>query len=95
MEMQMEVKHVERKRKFYIEIGGYTAKLKYKKKKEDVLEIHSTEVPESLRGKGVGNALVKAAMEYAREFNYKVKPACAFVEQFFKRNHQYDYLLAS
>jgi predicted GNAT family acetyltransferase len=52
-------------------------------------------VPEGLRGKGVGEQLVKKGLAYAKENNMKIVPTCRFVDAFVKRHaSEYDSLLA-
>jgi uncharacterized protein len=45
-----------------------------------------TEVPISQRGKGVGEQIVKFALEYARQNQLRVIPSCKFVQAYLKRH---------
>lgn len=38
-----------------------------------------TEVPKSFQGRGIGSALVKAALHHLRETDTQVRPVCPFV----------------
>lgn len=52
-----------------------------------------TEVPESLRGQGIAAKLARAALDHARENQWKVVPACSFIEVYIKRNPEYQGLV--
>lgn len=47
--------------------------------------IQHTEVEPEFNGQGIGNKLVVAAAEYAREMNKKVVPVCTFAKSVFER----------
>lgn len=80
--MSLEVKLDERNQRFYAEIDEIgEAVLKYRLTAEDTLDYMSTVVPKQVRGEGHGTELVRFALDYARERNYKVIPSCPFVEK--------------
>lgn len=54
-----------------------------------------TEVPEALEGQGIGGALVRTAVEYAREQGVKVVPFCPFAKAWLQRHHDYDDMVAT
>lgn len=58
------------------------------------MTIYHTEVPLSLRGRGIGARLVHGALEEVRRANLKVVPACSFVREFVDRNPEFADLLA-
>lgn len=74
--------------RFEAQVDGHTAFLEYKKTGDRILLIH-TEVPPELEGKGVGSALARHALEYARTEQLKVVPRCPFVAQYLKRHPEY------
>ena len=45
-----------------------------------------TEVPEQLRGKGIGDALAQAALEAAKEKQMTVVPDCPFIAAYLHRH---------
>ena len=55
-----------------------------------VLQLLHTEVSEGLRGRGVGDALVTAAVEYARRNGDKIIPTCPFVRSWLARHPEYQ-----
>jgi predicted GNAT family acetyltransferase len=55
--------------------------------------IDSTFVPEEYRGRGLADALMKAAIEYAKENNLRIVPVCSYAKLFFERHPEHQYLL--
>lgn len=52
-----------------------------------------TLVPPELRGRGIAEKLVRAALADARQHGRKVVPACSYVDVFIKRNKEFQDLL--
>ena len=69
-------------------VGHQTAFLTYRHK-DKVLSVIHTEVPPAFRGKGVGDALARSALNYARAQGLTVKPYCPFVAGFISRHPEY------
>lgn len=57
------------------------------------LSLNHTESPAALRGKGVADALARAALDYARRQGMTVMPYCPFVGRFIERNPEYQELI--
>ena len=53
-----------------------------------------TQVPEALRGQGVGQALARAGLEAARARGLKVVPQCPFIAAYVRKHPEYADLLA-
>lgn len=79
--MGRDVQHDADERKFYVVIDGVEARLDYRRAGNGVLDYRSTLVPPGLRGEGVGQRLVLAALEHARECGLRVIPSCPFVRR--------------
>lgn len=47
-----------------------------------VLDIHHTEVPEALGGRGLAALLVAATLAWAREQGLKVRPSCSYASAY-------------
>ncbi|HWJ69713.1 MAG TPA: GNAT family N-acetyltransferase [Sphingobium sp.] len=60
----------------------------------DILIIPYTQVPDALRGRGVGAALVKALLDEVRAQGMKVVPQCGFVAAYIRRHPAMRDLLA-
>lgn len=56
--------------------------------------IDHTDVDEVLRGKKVGEQLVRAAVEWARAENVKLLPLCPFARSVFEKTPEYADVLA-
>jgi predicted GNAT family acetyltransferase len=66
--------------RFEAVLGGEIGFLDYRKS-GDLLTLLHTEVAPALRGKGVGEKLVRFAMEHARTHGLTVKPLCPYVRK--------------
>ena len=64
--------------RFEVRLGDQVAFTEYRLLATGILFPH-TEVPPAFEGKGVGGALVRAAMAFARERGEQVMPVCPFV----------------
>lgn len=90
--MKYTIGHSQKKKRFEVECDGQTAFLEYMIA-EGVMEIIHTIVPAEMEGKGVGSALVKQALEYARENHLNVASSCIFAENYILRHKEYEDLL--
>jgi uncharacterized protein len=71
--------------RFELAVDGETAFLVYKRT-DDTLTLIHTEVPVALRGHHLGQSLVEAALQSAREAGLSVIAECPFV-QWYMRTH--------
>jgi len=93
----MRIEHEKKGRKgtFFVEENGKRqAELDYFTSGPDAINIYHTEVDEELRGKGMGEELVKAAVDLARRNNKKVIATCPFAHKIIERTPEYRGLLA-
>ncbi len=94
--MQIETEDNGRNGRFFIRRDGETvAEMDYHWHNDQTFVIDHTEVDESLKGQGVGNALVQRAVEWAREKGYKIHPVCPFAAAIMKRNDAYADVLST
>ena len=78
---------------FYIEENGeWIAELSYIKN-NGTMTIDHTEIDEKLRGEGIGQDMVKAAVEYARENSLKIKPLCPYARKVIERTPEFQDVL--
>ena len=56
--------------------------------------IDHTQVDDSLRGKGVGAQLVRAAVDWARQENTRLMPLCPYAKSVFDKTPDYADVLA-
>ena len=83
--------HSER-HQFEIDLGDSTAVAVYTLMAGKIMFTH-TEVPPQHEGKGVGTALIRAALASARERGLKVIPTCPFFASYMKRHAEAQDLL--
>lgn len=75
--------------RYEITVGDEVAYLAYRRRPGSVLLNH-TEVPVSLRGQGLGQALAKHGLDEARQTGEQVVVKCPFVTAWLKRHPEYD-----
>ena len=78
--------------RYEITVDDQVAYLNYRRNDEHVLLSH-TEVPESLRGKGLGQRLARHAMDEARRTGEHVIVKCPFVTAWLRGHREYDDLV--
>ena len=92
--MEYEIRNNEAENRFELQLGEDVAVAEYVKKGDTIFFTH-TEVPEHLEGQGLGNALAKAALDYARSEGLTVVPRCRFIAAYIRRNKEYQDLVRS
>lgn len=80
------VRHDPERSRFVVDLTDGEAELLYGRFSEHVLDLQHTEVPPSGRGQGVGGALVRAALGYAREHGLRVMTTCPYVQAWLRRH---------
>jgi predicted GNAT family acetyltransferase len=66
----------------------------YRPEGDDTLVFPHTEIAPALQGRGLGERLVRGALDDVRRRSAKVRPACWFVADFMRHNPDYADLLA-
>lgn len=89
----MEVTRNEERHRFEVETGEGIGVLEYSEPKEGVLDLQHTNVPVAARGRGAGDALVRAALDYARESGDKVIATCPYVAAWIGRHPEYKEMI--
>ena len=88
-----DVRENEAEHRFEIDLGsGERAIAVYHLEGKTIAFTH-TVVPEAFEGRGVGSALVRFALDSARERGLKVEPACSFFAQYMHRHEEVQDLL--
>ena len=82
------------KKQFEMKVDDHLVRIEFIKTNQGVMYLVHTEVPPALEGKGIGQKIVKDALEYLRENNLKLAPLCPFVAAYLKRHPEYKDLLA-
>lgn len=78
--------------RFELERDGHIALLDYRLQNGIANLIH-TEVPEELRGGGVGSELVRLTLDWLRQQQVKARVGCPFVAAYLQRHPEYNDLL--
>lgn len=84
----MDVTDNQTRNRFELALGDGVAFLNYRLG-ADTITFTYTEVPEAARGRGYGEALVRAALDSARRRNLRVVPVCRFVASFIQEHPEY------
>jgi predicted GNAT family acetyltransferase len=80
---------------FYIEKNGvWIAEMTYVREGARTLVIDHTAIAKQLRGKGIGKAMVKAAVKYAEKNKLLIKPTCPYVKKVLSSSEEYEDILA-
>lgn len=75
--------------RFEVELDGETAFAEYELKRDGSIVFPHTVVPEAFEGRGIGSALVKAGLAYAKAEDLKVIPLCSFFAGYIARHPEY------
>jgi predicted GNAT family acetyltransferase len=78
--------------RFEVELDGQTAFADYRLGKGRITFPH-TVVPDAFEGRGIGSALVRAGLQYARDEKLKVLPLCSFFAGYIERHPEYQDLV--
>ena len=89
------IEHDERASRFVAHLDGGDAYLAYERVAANTLDFQHTVVPEEDRGQGVGEALVRAAFDYARAHDKRVIPSCPFVASWLEEHPEAQSLVAA
>ncbi len=91
--MDIDVEHHPEERRFVAVLEGRESYLSYAPLGDGVVDFQHTWVDESLRGRGVGERIVRTALDHAREQGLTVVPSCWYVAMVVKRHPEYRDLL--
>jgi len=86
------VQHATTAQRFELHAEGATALAEYQREDGRVVFTH-TFVPPEMRGKGLAESLVRAALAWARAEKLKVVPQCSYVARFIELHAEYSDLV--
>jgi predicted GNAT family acetyltransferase len=72
-----------------VTVDGHEAEMTYSRASAALIIIDHTAVPDALRGRGVGQALVLRAVEDARQDGFRILPLCPFAKAQFERHPEW------
>lgn len=79
--------------RFEFEENGEVATLDFEIDDLGWITLVHTEVPPSLRGRGIAGMLARTALEYARDQKLKVDVICPLVADFVSKNPEFNSLI--
>jgi predicted GNAT family acetyltransferase len=88
----MEITHDKENKSFTLDIGGEVAKVEYVHKDNKLFLVHS-EVPKSIRGKGIGKILVEKTFEKLTDEGYRAIAVCSYVKAVAKRSEKWNKII--
>ncbi|OWU86372.1 acetyltransferase [Oceanicola sp. 22II-s10i] len=93
--LQIEREETASKGRYVVTVDGHEAEMTYSRAGESLIIIDHTEVPDALRGRSVGQALVLRAVEDARAEGKKILPLCPFAKAQIARHPEWQDVLNS
>jgi uncharacterized protein len=88
----IEVRHNQAEHRFEAIVDGGLSVADYTVRDGEMIMTH-TYTPPELRGRGIAEKLVRAALDYARAERLRVVPACSYVDIFIQRHAEYQSLV--
>lgn len=82
------IEHQVSQHRFVMNDTGVDAVLDYVIRGTQIDFTH-TYVPESLRGRGIAEQLVRAGLAWARDHDYQIVASCWYVDKFLKQGAQH------
>jgi uncharacterized protein len=82
------------KGRYVVRLDGAEAEMTYSRAGESMIIIDHTEVPGTMRGRSVGQALVRRAVEDARREGRSIIPLCPFAKAQMSRHPDWQDVLA-
>ena len=84
----LDLHHDPASQRFSTRLDGHEAELVYSLRGGRMV-IEHTGVPDAIGGRGVAAALVKAALDHARQQGWRVVPACSYSAAYVQRHPEY------
>jgi hypothetical protein len=82
------------KGRYTVQVEGVEAEMTYSRAGERLVIIDHTGVPDALRGRHIGEALVQRGVEDARAEGRKIIPLCPFAKALISRHPEWQDILA-
>lgn len=93
MQDDSDVVHNDAQCRFELVVDGLMCRADYRRE-GNVLNVHHTEVPGALEGRGLASRLVFAVFAHARGAGLRVRPSCSYVRAWARRHPEVEDLLA-
>jgi predicted GNAT family acetyltransferase len=79
--------------RYELSVDGQTVGFTKYRPRPGLIAFRHTEIDEHVRGRGLGDALIRFALEDARNRDLAVLPFCPFVKAFIERNREFEALV--
>jgi len=79
---------------YRMRLDGHVAEMTFSRAGERLIIVDHTEVPRALRGRGVGESLVRHAVEEARRGGTRIFPLCPFAAAQFRKHPELQDVLS-
>ena len=89
----VEREETETKGRYVIRLDGAEAEMTYSRAGEKMIIIDHTEVPDALRGRGLGLILVRRGVEDARAEGRKIIPLCPYAKATIEKHPEFQDVL--
>jgi predicted GNAT family acetyltransferase len=80
---------------YRLQTDGHVAEMSFSRAGDRLIIIDHTEVPDALRGRGIGNRLLEKAIDEARAAGGKIFPLCPFAAGQFRKHPEYRDVLST
>lgn len=84
----LDIRHAPDLGRFHAEVEGHACRLDYTLD-DGRMVIRHTGVPDAVGGRGIAGALVRAALDWARNSGLRVVPECSYAAGFIQRHPGY------
>ena len=71
-------------------LDGHEAEITWSRVNKGLIIVDHTGVPDALRGRGIGEALVRDLVEHAREAGFKLIPLCPYAKAQISRHPEWQ-----
>lgn len=85
----MDVLHEPDRQRFVVTVTDLESVLEYRQPRPGTIEFTRTFVPESLRGRGIAERLVRTGLRWARAEADEVQASCWYVQRFLQRRDRH------
>ncbi|HEY9038989.1 MAG TPA: GNAT family N-acetyltransferase [Roseovarius sp.] len=92
-EIEITLEETDSKGRYSTRVDGHEAEMTYSRAGAATIIIDHTDVPDALRGRGVGVALVRRGVEDARAKGLKIIPLCPFAKAQIARHPEWQDVL--
>ena len=89
----LNIQHDTVNHKFFVFTAGKESLMEYRVINENTLDYFHTFTPPELRGQGIAEKIVRVALDYAKQNNFKIIPSCPYVAKFVASHSEYQSLI--